>query len=149
MKRLEIEQKHLTKKMPKTTLSQPLFPNPTAETKRRIREVLKRIRKGQNKIDIIDWLSESYSLGEKQANDYYHDALYLIQQSHSNEEDAAAIREEQIERIKYMLEDALNSNDRKTATKCQEMLNKIYQLYVEKKEVDVTVKDMQFKFGDE
>lgn len=134
--------------MPRTILK-PLFPNPTEETKKRIKEVLKRIRKAQSKIDIIDWLTDTYKITEKQASEYYHDALYLIQQAHSNEEDAAVIREEQIDRIKFLMDDALKAGDRKTVTKCQEMLNKIYQLYVEKKEVDVTVKDMQFKFGDE
>lgn len=137
------------KTMPKTTITVQKFPNPTAETKQRINEVLKRIRKAQSKIKIIDWLCVTYNISEQQANDYYHDALYKIQQSHSADEDAVTIREQQIERIESMLEDALKSNDKRTATKCQDMLNKIYQLYVEKKEVDVTVKDMQFKFGDE
>lgn len=125
------------------------MPNPTEETKRRIKEVLAKVRKAWTKLKIIDWLCEKYEISERQAYDYYHDALYWLQNAHSNEEDAIAIRAEQIERITSMMDDALASKDFKTATKCQEMLNKIYQLYVEKKEVDVTVKDMQFKFGDE
>lgn len=140
------EKKYLMKEMPKTTILKPIFPNPTAETKKRIKEVLKKIRKAQSKIDIVDWLCETYGIGEKQASDYYHDALYLIQNSHSNEEDAAVIREEQIDRIKFLMDDALKAGDRKTVTKCQDMLNRIYQLYVEKKEVTVTNDVIKFKF---
>lgn len=125
------------------------MPNPTEETKKRIKEVLNKVRKAWTKLKIIDWLCETYNLSDRQAYDYYHDALYWLQQAHSNEDDAKAIRAEQIERIITMMDEALSAKDFKTATKCQEMLNKIYQLYVEKKEVDVTVKDMQFKFGDE
>ncbi len=127
----------------------PKFPNPTAETKKRINEVLKRIRKAQSKIKIIDWLCDTYSISEQQANDYYHDALYKIQKAHSADEDAATIREQQIERIEELMEAAAKDNDRKTVIKCQEMLNKIYQLYVEKQEIDVSLKNLEFKFGDE
>lgn len=135
--------------MPKTTIDTLKFENPTPETKNRIKEVLKRIRKYKSKIDIIDWLCETYDISEQQAREYYHDALYYIQHAHSNEEDATTIREQQIERILSLMEAAEKDKDRKTLTKCQDMLNKIYQLYVEKKEVDVSVKNLEFKFGDE
>lgn len=125
------------------------MPNPTEETKRRIKEVLSKVRKAWTKLKIMDWLCETYNLSERQAYDYYHDALYWLQQAHSNEDDAKTIRAEQIERITTMMNEALDAKDFKTATKCQEMLNKIYQLYVEKKEVNVTADTIHFKFGND
>lgn len=122
------------------------MPNPTEETKKRIKEVLDKVRKAWTKLKIIDWLCETYNLSDRQAYDYYHDALYWLQQAHSNEDEAKAIRAEQIERITNMMDEALSVKDFKTATKCQEMLNKIYQLYVEKKEVTVTNDVIKFKF---
>ena len=48
-----------------------------------------------------------------------------------------------------MLSDAIDAGDTKTALRCQDMLNRIYQLYVEKKEVDLAVTDLHFKFADD
>lgn len=63
--------------------------------------------------------------------------------------DAATVKALQIERLEASLEQANKNNDIKNQLKAIDMLNKIYQLYIEKQEVDLTIKDMQFKFGDE
>lgn len=63
--------------------------------------------------------------------------------------DAATVKALQIERLEAALEQANENNDIKYQLKAIDMLNKIYQLYIEKQEVDLTIKDMQFKFGDE
>lgn len=63
--------------------------------------------------------------------------------------DAITVKALQIERLESILEQANKNNDIKYQLKVIDMLNKIYQLYVGKQEVDVTMKDMQFKFGDE
>ena len=126
-----------------------IFKNPSVETQKRISEILKMIRKGKTKLQILDHLTTKYDIIENHAYKYYHDALVLLRDANSNEDEAASIKAQQIERINAMLSYAIDAGDTKTALRCQDMLNKIYQLYVEKKEVDLAVTDLHFKFADD
>ena len=127
-----------------------ILENPTPETKKRIIQVLERIRKGQPKSKIVKWLKDEYDIYDQQAYKYIHDAYYYIENSNNIEDvDIQATKASQIERIESILENAIDKNDTKSALKALDMLNKINQLYVEKQEVDLKIKDMVFKFGDE
>lgn len=133
--------------MPKTDLSKLRFPNPTAETKRRIREVLKKIQEAWQKYEVVDWLCTMYDISEAQAKEYWHDAIYFLQNDDSLDDRAVEdVKATQISKITAMQKAAEERNDWKTAVKCQDMLNKIYQLYVDKKEVTVNSDTIRFEF---
>lgn len=91
---------------------------------------------------------EKYDLCFEVAKRYYRDALKDLKEA-SIGIDIDELKAEYVERIEEMMSNAIDKNDMKTALKCQDMLNKINQLYVERKEVDVSMKNLEFKFGDE
>jgi len=124
------------------------MPNPRPETKRRKNEIIDKLSEGMTKRKIADWLVERYEICEESAFRLIREALKDIQES-TNDFDITDLRTEYIERINSWIEKAIEKNDMKTALKCQEMLNKINQLYVEKQEIDVSLKNLEFKFGDE
>ena len=124
------------------------MPNPRPETKRRKNEIIDKLSEGMTKRKIADWLVERYEIQEESAFRLIREALKDIQES-TNDFDITDLRTEYIERINSWIEKAIEKNDMKTALKCQEMLNKINQLYVEKQEIDVSLKNLEFKFGDE
>ena len=126
----------------------PQIPNPNPETQRRKKEILQMIRKGKSKTKINEFLKEKYELSDRQAYKLIHDALIDLQKA-SEDIDIADIKAAYVERITSWIEDAIDRQDYKTAAKFQEMLHKLHQMYVEKQQLDVNVKNMEFKFGDE
>lgn len=124
------------------------MPNPRPETKRRKNEIIDKLSEGMTKRKIADWLVDRYEICNESAFRLIREALKDIQES-TNDFDITDLRTEYIERINSWIEKAIEKNDMKTALKCQEMLNKINQLYVEKQEIDVSLKNLEFKFGDE
>lgn len=121
------------------------MPNPRPETKRRKNEIIDKLSEGMTKRKIADWLVDRYEICEESAFRLIREALKDIQES-TNDFDITDLRTEYIERINSWIEKAIEKNDMKTALKCQEMLNKINQLYVEKQEVTVTNDIIKFKF---
>lgn len=124
------------------------MPNPRPETKRRKNEIIDKLSEGMTKRKIADWLVDRYDICEESAFRLIREALKDIQEA-TNDFDITDLRTEYIERINSWIEKAIEKNDMKTALKCQEMLNKINQLYIEKQEIDVSLKNLEFKFGDE
>lgn len=121
------------------------MPNPRPETKRRKNEIIDKLSEGMTKRKIADWLVDRYDICDESAFRLIREALRDIQES-TNDFDIVDLRTEYIERINSWIEKAVEKNDMKTALKCQEMLNKINQLYVEKQEVTVTNDVIKFKF---
>ena len=122
--------------------------NPNPETQRRKAEILEKVRKGKSKNKILEWLKEAYDLSDRQAGKLLRDALKDLQEAVSDI-DISDIKAEYIERIEQIYETAIEKNDIKSALKAQDMLNKMNQLYIEKQEIDVSLKNLEFKFGDE
>lgn len=122
--------------------------NPNPETQRRKVEILEKVRKGKSKNKILEWLKEAYDLSDRQAGKLLRDALKDLQEAVSDI-DISDIKAEYIERIEQIYETAIEKNDIKSALKAQDMLNKMNQLYIEKQEIDVSLKNLEFKFGDE
>lgn len=88
-----------------------------------------------------------YGISESQAKEYWHDAVYLLQHDDSLDDRAVEdVKAAQISKITAMQKEAEKRKDWKTALKCQDMLNKIYQLYVDKKEVTVNSDTIRFEF---
>lgn len=88
-----------------------------------------------------------YDISESQAKEYWHDAVYLLQHDDSLDDRAVEdVKAAQISKITVMQKEAEERRDWKTALKCQDMLNRIYQLYVDKKEVTVNSDTIRFEF---
>jgi polyhydroxyalkanoate synthesis regulator phasin len=121
------------------------MPNPRLETKRRKNEIIEKLTEGLTKRKIADWLVERYDICSGEAYRLIREALKDIQES-TKDFDISDLRTEYIERINSWIQDAVKNKDMKTALKCQDMLNKINQLYVEKQEVTVTNDVIKFKF---
>ena len=124
-----------------------IIQNPTLETKKKLLETMELIRKGMPKSKIIRELAKKHDVEEERAYLWYHDAMMMIENANNVEDiDAETIKALQIERLEDILE---TSNDVKLRLKAIDMISKLYQLYVEKQQVDVQVNEMKFKFGDE
>ena len=134
------------KKMPKTTITKAKSPNPTTETKIRIRQILDRIRKNWQKDEIVDWVKSEYSVSDITARKYYHDAQKILQDNLPDPELVDKIRNEQIARVTALARKADEQGDTKNALKALDMLNKIAGLYTEKQEVNVTSDTIKFTF---
>jgi len=117
------------------------------EVKVKIAKLVDYIRQGWSRRRILEVAQNEFGYSYQQAIKYVHDAYVVLS------EDADEVIEQakgiQIERIETLLKNALDCKDNKTATKALDMLNKIYSLYIDKKEVDVNVEDLRFTFGDE
>ena len=124
------------------------MPNPRLETKRRKNEIIDKLSEGLSKRKVVLWIMDRYELSEGEAYRLVREALKDIQES-TKDFEITDLRTEYIERINSWIETAIKKQDMKTALKCQEMLNKINQVYVEKQEIDVSLKNLEFKFGDE
>ena len=124
------------------------MPNPRLETKRRKAEIIDKLSEGMPKRKVVLDIMERYDISEGEAYRLVREALKDIQEN-TKDFDITDLRTEYIERINSWIEKAIENKDMKTALKCQDMLNKINQLYVEKQEIDLSVKNLEFKFGDE
>lgn len=120
----------------------------SAESRRRVGEVITWLRKGNSRKKCVEKVMQKYDLSEVMAKKYVHDAFVDIFEA-SKVADMPLVKETYIDRIEELLSDAISSNNMVAATKLMDMLNRIQGLYVDKQEVDMTVKDMEFKFGDE
>jgi len=122
------------------------MPNPRLETKRRKNEIIDKLSEGFSRRKVVLWIMDRYELSEGESYRLVREALKDIQES-TKDFDITDLRTEYVERINSWIEKAIEKNDMKTALKCQEMLNKINQLYVEKQEVTVTNDVIKFNFG--
>lgn len=121
---------------------------PTLESEKRIREVLELIKRGYQRNEIYDALSEKYGVGNQQSWEYYHDALVLMSENEPLEEFANQVRMEQIERITNLYKEAREKNNMKAALSALDMLNKIHGLYNETRNLTVTADMIKFKFDE-
>lgn len=111
----------------------------------RIAETIKRIRKGWTRTKCEQWLMDTYKIKETAAYNTVRDAYNkLSEKSDAIINNAKFI---QVERIEDLLTEALESEDRKTAVKALDMLNKIYNLYSTKAEIQLNGKELKFSFG--
>lgn len=120
--------------------------NPTRETKRRVREVIDKIRKSWQKDEIYAWLQETYDVSERTCYDYYHDAQKILQENLPEPELVDQIRNEQIARITLIMKTSMEKGDNKSALKAADMLNKIAALYTEKQDINITSDVIRFEF---
>lgn len=121
----------------------------TKQEEIRIREgeVIKRIRKGWSRMKLIDYAMKTFDIKLTTAQNLVRESFSkLAHEADVAEQQAKGI---QVERIEALLTEALESQDRKTAVKALDMLNKIYNLYSTKAEIQLNGKELKFSFGEE
>lgn len=123
------------------------MPNPTAETKRRKREVLEKYRKGWSRKKISDYLEDTYNISRVQAFKIIHDAILDLCES-TKDVDYEEVRKTQLERAEELLEIAREKNDIKSAIKAQDMINRLNNLYIEKQEIKADIETWTFEYGE-
>lgn len=135
----------------KQDLKLPIDMTKTDTAKTKVQYMLNLIRKGYSKNKAFEKFAEAFPEIESQrrVNMYWQTAMRLI--ANNFEQDLNKVRAMQIERIEDLLREALESKDRTSALSALNMINKLYALYVEKKEVKADVNEWKFKFdeGDE
>jgi len=118
------------------------------EVQRKIKEVIEWLRKGNSRKKCVDQLMDKYGYSMVQAKRYVHDAFVEIYAA-SDVADNKELKEQYIDRIEELLTEAIEKKNLIAAARLTDMLNRMNGMYVDKQEVDVTVNDMKFKFGDE
>ncbi len=117
------------------------------QRKFRLAEIIKRIRKGWSRAKLIEWIKEQWEVADSTASLYVKDAYEIL--AENADEVIEKSRAIQIERLEDLLVDAIKDKDRNNSLKALDMLNKIYSLYIEKKEVKLDNSTLKFSFGDE
>lgn len=113
------------------------------QKKQRQQEIMLRIREGWSRKRISDWLMETYGITYQYSLNQISECFKQLVAA--NEGIVESARDMQVERLENLIVEALESNDRKTATKCLDMINKIYGLYSEKKDIEITGQPLVFK----
>lgn len=103
------------------------------------------LRNGSSNTVILEHLNTKYNLKKRQSVRLLHDALADLQEA-TSDIDLSETKALYIERVESMLEKALSSGDIKTALRCQDMLNKMNGLYIDKQELTVTNDIIKFNF---
>lgn len=111
------------------------------------KEILDMYRKGMSRKRIVEEISESRNLSERQA--YRVSAEVFAELVKDCPTDKDEVRESYLERLEYIIETAMSKGDYKTALKAQDIVNRLNMMYVEKQEIDLSIKNLEFKFGDE
>lgn len=120
--------------------------NPTERTKMKIRQVSKMIANFYPKPEIIEYIKETFKVGDESARNYYDAALNYLVPTDQEEQ-------EQRQQITALIVDTINdakiNGDRKNALYGADLLNKLNQRYMSKIEAVVTTdNEVKFNFGD-
>lgn len=110
-----------------------------------IKEVIDLLRKGWSRKKIADHIMKKYDFTFQQASKYIHDAYLEIFEA-SNVVDLSKLKEQYIDRVESLLEQAIANGKIDQAIRIQDMLNKITGMYIEKQEVKVDSDNIKFKF---
>lgn len=96
---------------------------------------------------IVEEIRKKLNISERQAYRVSADTFaQLVKECPTDKEE---VRETYLERLEYIIETAMAKGDYKTALKAQDIVNKLNMMYVEKQEIDLSIKNLEFKFGDE
>ena len=120
----------------------------TQETLARIKIIAKMIAKGKARITCIDYIMDTWGVGEAQANKYYRATLDYLAIQH-NEDGAEGVRQKLITLLEKQVEELTQRDSvdaRKAAQSAADLIAKLNALYTDKKEVKVDG-DITFEFG--
>lgn len=113
------------------------------EKKARQHEILKKIRRGWSRKRLVQWVVENYELSYSYAWKQVADCYAML--AEINKDYVETVRDVQLERIESILAESIESGDRQSSLKAIDLINKIFSLYVEKKDLNITGNDISFK----
>lgn len=99
-----------------------------------------------SKSKIFEWIQDTYQVKSSQSQRLYREAMRDLEETFNNS-DITEIKIEYAERIESWIEKAVNSGDINTAIKAQEMLNKLFGLYTENKNINLNTDNITFEFN--
>lgn len=114
------------------------------EKKARLNVLIEKIREGYSRKRLVEWVQENFGFTYKYSWDLTAEAYKMLADM-NNEELVESTRAIQLERTEAILKEALEKGDHKNALKALDIINRMYSLYVEKKEIDVKSSDLVFK----
>lgn len=109
------------------------------------RNAVKMIGMGRSKEDVLDMLIEKYGYAEDSAQNMWKTSCNYIKKQYTRYADRVA--ETNINRLNTLIEDAYDSNDRKSILQAIDMLNKMSSIYVDRKEVKTSNEPITVKFS--
>jgi hypothetical protein len=104
------------------------------------------VRNGVSKTKIKEYLKEKYNISDKTAYKIVHDALADLNEAYSNI-DIGELKAEYAERIESLVESSMSKGDINSALKAQDMLNKLFSLYTENKNINLNTDTITFEFN--
>lgn len=104
------------------------------------------IGQGLSRRRIIEHLMDRWEISERTAYSYYADAIKFL--SKGNEKFVEYNRDKMIERLEYILTEAIDNACYKEAVMAAQELDKIMGLQVDNKKIEITDIRTDFKFGE-
>lgn len=120
--------------------------NKIAQNEKKVKKdlIIEKIRQGYSRKRLIEWVMENFNHTYKYSWDLTAEAYQTLADI-NNQELIEKTRAIQLERVEAILQDALEKGDRKNALKAADLINKMYSLYVEKKEIGINASDLSFR----
>lgn len=112
----------------------------------KVNEVAILLAKGVSQKQIRIQKSEEWQCTEQNVHYYIKKAMQAMQSSIEKKMDY--VLAVQRERLEYILNGAIEKKDYASAQKIIDCMNRLYGLYTEKKQVQLDVPTIQFKFGE-
>lgn len=110
-----------------------------------MKKIAKMISMGKNRDEVVGCLMTDYNYAEDSAQKMWCEAQRNVRARYERYcSDAARMN---INRLNTIIDDAYDSNDRRSLLNAIDMLNKMASLYVDKKEVKTTGDQITVKFG--
>lgn len=116
------------------------------QKKARINVLIEKIRDGFSRKELVQWTMDHFNYKYKMAWDYVNEA-YKTLAEYNDEDLIGNTRAIQLERAEAILKDSLEKGDRKSALKALDIINRMFSLYVEKKDINVESGDLVFKIN--
>lgn len=124
-------------------------PKPTRATQVKLREILKKVNKGWQRYEVIEYMTAKYGLSETWCNSLYYQAFKLLEEKNPFDELVNKTKDEALSRANSLYKESLEKQDYKTATKCLEMMNKLNGLYTEKHEIKEEITTWTYEYNGE
>lgn len=99
-------------------------------------------KRGYSKRKTIDTLRARWQIAEQRCYEYINAATDALMATYTD--DIETVRNKQLEKLQEIYDDSMEHNDRKTALKALDQMNKIKGIYEEK--AQITVENIQFTF---
>ena len=119
------------------------------DTQAKLREILKKVNKGWQRDEIVEFISGKYGYSESYCNHLYYKAFRLLEETEPMSDLVEKTKNEALTRATSLYKDALEKQDYKTATRCLEMINKLNGLYTEKHEIKQDITTWSYEYNGE